>query len=89
MRVTIGNVVVHCKQAAFDVYVGRPSVWGNPFCIGRDGTREQVIEKYKRWLLARPELVAKAKRELRGKVLGCWCSTLPCHADVLVEVASA
>jgi len=30
--------VVHCKRAVYDVYVGRPSKWGNPFTIGRDGT---------------------------------------------------
>ena len=38
--------VVHCKRAPFDIYIGRPSKWGNPFVIGRDGNREQVIEKY-------------------------------------------
>ena len=36
--------VVHCKRAPFDIYIGRPSKWGNPFVIGRDGNREQVIE---------------------------------------------
>ena len=38
--------VVHCKREPFDIYIGRPSKWGNPFVIGRDGNREQVIEKY-------------------------------------------
>ena len=36
--------VVHCKRAPFDIYIGRPSKWANPFVIGRDGNREQVIE---------------------------------------------
>ena len=42
-----GTDVVHCKKAPFDVYIGRPSKWGNPYSIGPDGTREEVIEKYR------------------------------------------
>ena len=38
--------VVHCRRERYDVYVGRPSPWGNPFVIGRDGTREEVVAKY-------------------------------------------
>lgn len=70
------------------VYVGRPSKWGNPFVIGKDGSREEVIEKYKRWLLGQPSLVAQAKKELRGKSLVCWCAPLACHADILKGVAN-
>jgi len=77
--------VVHCKRDRYDVYIGRPSKWGNPYVIGRDGTREQVIAKYRAWVLCRPELVA-ALGELRGKVLGCWCPPQPCHGDVLVDL---
>lgn len=79
--------VVHCKRAPYNVYIGRPSKWDNPFKIGRDGTREQVIEKYRAWLLQQPELMA-ALPELRGKVLGCWCHPQACHGDVLVELAN-
>lgn len=42
--------VVHCKKAAYDVYCGRPTRWGNPFAIGKDGDRAEVIRKYKEWL---------------------------------------
>jgi hypothetical protein len=52
------ELVVHCKRAAHDVYIGRPSKWGNPFVIGRDGTREDVIAAYEAWLLEQPELLA-------------------------------
>ena len=79
--------VVHCKRKPFDVYIGRPSKWGNPFVIGKDGTRDHVIAKYEAWLRTRPELTA-ALPELHGKVLGCWCSPLPCHGDVLVRLSS-
>jgi Domain of unknown function (DUF4326) len=80
------NRVVHCKRKAFDIYIGRPSKWGNPFVIGKDGTRVQVIEKYEAWLRTQPDLLA-ALPELRGKVLGCWCSPQACHGDVLVRLA--
>ena len=71
------------------IYVGRPSPWGNPFVIGRDGTRDQVIEAYRAQLLSQPERVTQAKQELRGKDLVCWCSPQACHADVLMEVANS
>jgi len=81
--------VVHCKREPYDVYIGRPSAWGNPFRIGRDGTREEVILAYRLWLQRHPELIEQARRELRGQRLGCYCAPLPCHGDVLAEVADA
>ena len=79
--------VVHCKREAYDVYVGRPSKWGNPFVIDRDGDRREVITKFEAWLLDQPLLVS-ALPELRGKVLACWCAPQPCHADVLSRLAN-
>lgn len=69
------------------VYVGRPTKWGNPFVIGRDGDRDEVIERYRRWLLGSAELMSQLD-ELKGRDLVCWCAPESCHADVLVEVAS-
>ena len=85
-----GPRVVHCKRERHDVYVGRGagSRWGNPFKSPRDGSRDEVIAKYERWLVRQPELMA-ALPELRGKVLGCWCAPKPCHADVLLRLANA
>jgi Domain of unknown function (DUF4326) len=83
---TVPTRVVHCKRDRCDVYIGRPSKWGNPYLIGRDGTREEVIAKYRAWVLRRPELLG-ALPELRGKTLGCWCAPQPCHGDVLAELA--
>ncbi len=79
--------VVHCKRERYDFYIGRPGPWGNPFVIGQDGTREQVIELYRAWLAKHPEIKARARLVLRDKVLGCWCAPLACHGDVLAEVA--
>lgn len=80
--------VVHCKKDGYDVYVGRPSVWGNPFREGVDGTREEVIERYRSYLLGNERLMGMLP-QLRGKVLGCWCAPKSCHADVLLELANA
>jgi hypothetical protein len=76
-------------KAAIDgrVYIGRPSKWGNPFVIGRDGTRNEVIAKYRAWIVSQPELM-NALDELRGHDLVCWCAPLACHGDVLVELAN-
>ena len=76
------------KIASDAVYVGRPSKWGNPFSIGKDGTREEVITKYRSYI--QPTLTFRYDlQELRGKDLVCWCAPLSCHADVLMELANA
>jgi len=78
------------------VYVGRASprrgltesAFANPYKIGQDGTRAEVIQKYLSWLLGRQELLLRLP-DLRGRRLACWCSPAPCHADVLVELVDA
>jgi hypothetical protein len=77
----------------WDVYIGRGmhrgtwhlehSKWHNPYIIGKDGTRDQVLQKYRDYLLS-SKLVGDLL-ELEGKVLGCWCAPEPCHGHVLVE----
>jgi hypothetical protein len=78
-------------------YIGRPSPLGNPFIIGRDGTREEVIEKYREWLdlqlidwSNKTELVRHSMQSLiweytqhKKLTLLCWCAPLPCHGDVI------
>lgn len=72
----------------FDVYIGRPSPWGNPFRVGRDGTRDEVVDKYREWLLSSPagERLLRWLPFLEGKRLGCFCSPESCHGDVLVAL---
>lgn len=79
--------VVHLSRP-HDVYIGRPGKWGNPYKIGVDGSRAQVIEKYRAYLRTHPELVAAARAELVGKILGCYCKPQACHGDVLAAVAA-
>jgi hypothetical protein len=86
--------VVHCKREPFDVYIGRGSIWGNPFSHLRESkalfkvnSREEAIEKYTEWLLEQPHLLRKIAT-LKNKVLGCWCDPLPCHGHILTELAN-
>ena len=78
--------IVHCKRDPYDIYIGRPSKWGNPYMIGKDGTREDVIEKYESYVRGNPNLMASL-HELKGKILGCWCTPRPCHGEVLARLA--
>jgi hypothetical protein len=42
--------------------------------------------KYREWIFSQPDLVERAKKELKAKVLGCWCKPEACHGDILVEI---
>ena len=78
--------VLNSRQSSENaVYVGRPTKWGNPFVIGRDGDRQEVIASYRTYILPRKEEIIS---ELRGRNLRCWCAPLACHADVLLELAN-
>lgn len=77
--------VVHCRRERYDVYIGRPSKWGNPFIVGRDGSREECIALYGEYITHNPELISSLG-ELEGKILGCWCHPKACHGDVLIEL---
>ena len=79
------SVVNLRSGATYDVYIGRPSKWGNPYVIGKDGTRKQVVESYRLYVLN--TALRYSLHELQGKVLGCYCKPLACHGDVLAELA--
>ncbi len=71
------------------IYIGRPSKWGNPFVLGKDGSRDVVLYKYKDWLETQPDIIKMAKEELRGKDLVCFCSPKSCHGDILLQIANS
>jgi len=76
---------VNLRKERYDVYIGRGSKWGNPFRIGEDGNRDDVIRKYREYILKRKDLLMDL-HELKGKVLGCFCNPLACHGDILLEL---
>lgn len=98
--------VVHCKRAPFDVYIGRPGHFGNPFTHKplsdtkaefQTATVAEAIARYAEWVRTQPAVLARLP-ELRGKILGCWCTprTLTasdrpyvCHGQVLAAMADA
>jgi len=82
--------VLHIRQGQppGSVYIGRPSKWGNPFEVGKDGTREEVLLKYTAYFLGRPDLIEAARTELRGWDLVCFCKPLACHGDLLHAIAN-
>lgn len=86
--------IVHCRREKYDVYIGRPSEWGNPYTHIKDKTtkaqfvtktREEAISNYREWILKQPQLLLKLET-LRGKKLGCWCKPKSCHGDILIEL---
>lgn len=85
--------VVHCKRDRYDVYIGRPSKWGNPFTHLSDrktkaefivSSREEAIRRYEEYLFS-SGLIADIE-QLRGKVLACWCKPKACHGDILARL---
>jgi len=84
-------VNIRHKPNAFDVYVGRTglgltSEFGNPFKIYKDGTRDEIIEKFKKYFYNRLEKDKEFKKhvlELKGLRLGCFCAPRRCHSDVI------
>jgi hypothetical protein len=81
-------LVVHCKKSKFEVYIGRGSPYGNPYVIGRDGDRATVIQKFKDLRSKDPAFIAMVKKNLKGRVLGCFCSPEICHGDWLATIAN-
>lgn len=96
MRIKIGNV----KNGDKGVYIGRPnprygeSPLGNPYTIGKDGTRSEVVAKYRSWLWDRIEEKGAVYQELvklltqaqlgEELTLVCWCAPKGCHGDVVM-----
>jgi hypothetical protein len=84
-------LVVHCKRSPHDVYVGRPGPFGNPFPLSKGASLDErlaCVERFRAYVMTQPELLARIRRELRGKTLGCWCAPQACHGDVLAEIAN-
>ena len=88
--------VVNKRTTPFDVYIGRPSKWGNPFTHIRDDKtsaeyivkdRNTAIDAYRDWITnGDGKHLLNDLHELKGKTLGCWCKPKACHGDVLVEL---
>jgi hypothetical protein len=85
--------VVNLRKAPYDVYIGRAGrgqdgYFGNPYALGKDGDRDEVLVKYKKYFQNRldkdPEFF-KRVAALAGKTLGCFCKPFACHGDIIVK----
>lgn len=86
-KTTVINIKTDTRDHKFYQYIGRGTVFGNPFYIGKNGTREEVIEKYKLWFqLQLQDAFFKAQvLKLKGKVLGCYCAPKACHGHIIAD----
>ena len=95
--------VVHVKKDRYDVYIGRAnprnklkqSKWANPYFIGRDGSLEEVFDKYEKYISELIEQDKVSLDELENQILGCWCAKkggitfdgpLICHGQILLKL---
>lgn len=77
------------KNQEYDIYIGRPSIWGNPYSVKEFG-REKAIELYRSHLwsqIKKENITLEQLAELYGKRLGCFCAPKPCHGFVLEKAA--
>ncbi len=85
MKTTVVNI--H-HAGYYDVNIGRPGLFGNPFPIWKFKSRKDCIVAFKKYFYDRIKHDRKFKKEvlaLKGKVLGCWCKPKACHGDVIIE----
>jgi len=77
------------------VLIARPSKWGNLFshkasiAKHKTATKAESLYKHKEWVLSNPEFILEIKKELAGKILGCWCDNpYSCHGFILWKIAN-
>jgi Domain of unknown function (DUF4326) len=86
--VPVDNALIEWAESQnLAVRIDRSSVWRNPYRLGTDGTRKQVIKRY-REDFARHRSLHKRIGELKGKVLICWCYPEYCHGEILADAAT-
>lgn len=88
--------VVHLNKESYDVYIGRPSKWANPYTHIKDkttlakyivDTREEAIDCFREYITnGDGKHLLNDLHELKDKTLGCWCCPESCHGEVLIEL---
>lgn len=86
--------VVNKYKQPYDVYIGRGSIWGNPFVMlnQSDSERTRVIEAFRKNFKREREkgnITDDMLLELKGKALGCFCAPKACHGDVIKEAVDS
>lgn len=78
--------VVNLRKEKYTVYIGRGSIFGNPFMIGRDGDRARVIKLYRHYLIGNGKVLNAIYNLPKDSILGCFCKPKECHGDVIVKL---
>ena len=79
-------IVVNKKKSKYTQYIGRGSIFGNPFIIGIDGNRNEVCDKYGEYARAKPELIEAIRALPKNAVLGCFCKPFRCHGEEIIKI---
>ena len=81
----------HAHVHGNTVLIDRRTKWGNPFRIGPDGSREEVIARYRADLWRRirdGEIAIEELAAIAHCWYACWCLPRPCHGEVLARAAA-
>ena len=78
--------VVNRRKEKYTVYIGRPSIFGNPYAIGKDGDRKEVINLYRHYVKNNTKVLRAIYNLPKDAILGCYCKPKACHGDVIVEL---
>ena len=87
--------VINLRKAKHTVYIGRPSIFGNPFIMSQYCNRAMSIEKYKKYInlelhkyyTGQGSKVIEAIKKLPNNAkLGCYCKPLACHGDIIIQI---
>ena len=70
------------------LYIGRGSIAGNPFIIGKHGDRDKVCDLYEKWLEENPEIKTKIIEYCKGHDLLYFCKPKRCHGDYLIKISN-
>lgn len=77
--------VVHIKKDHYNQYIGRPSLFGNPFSLDQY-TRTEAVEKYEQYARENPKLLRAISELPADAILGCFCAPRLCHGDAIVKL---
>ncbi|ANY88896.1 DUF4326 domain-containing protein [Pseudomonas putida] len=87
IELELTRVVNRDRGDAYDTYIGRGTIWGNPYQIGADGDRDEVIRKFKydfdNGLLKVSADFEKHVTAIKGHRLACHCKPAACHGDII------
>jgi hypothetical protein len=81
-------LVAWAKETGHFVRIDRATAWGNPFEMPDDGDRDAVCDKFAQHYFPHKNGLQSQLQQLRGKVLGCWCSPERCHGHFIAEAVN-